>query len=164
MIFQDPYSSMSRRQRVYNIVAEPLMIQKHPKPHISEVCDMVSRVGLPESFLRKYPFELSGGERQRVAIARALILKPGFVIADEIVSMLDSSRKVDILDLILELRDEMGLSVLFITHDIAVAGYVCDRIAVMKDGRIVEMGDTDHILGCPTDPYTSALIKAVPTF
>ncbi len=164
MIFQDPYSSMSRRQRIYNIMAEPLMIQKHPKPHMSEVCDMLSRVSLPESFLWRYAFELSGGERQRVAIARALILKPRFVIADEIASMLDSSRKVDILDLILELRSEMGLSVLFITHDIAVAGYICDRIAVMRKGRIVEQGDASRILNHPAEPYTAELIEAIPTF
>lgn len=164
MIFQDPYSSMSRRQRVCNVVAEPLKIQKYPKLYIPQVRDMLIQVGISEDFLWKYPFELSGGERQRVAIARALILNPRFVIADEIVSMLDSSRKVDILNLLLEFRDEMGLSILFITHDIAVAGYICDRIAVMRNGRITEMGDTDHILGCPTDPYTSALIKAVPTF
>ena len=164
MIFQDPYSSMSRRQRIFNIVSEPLRIQRCPKPYISKVRDMLFRVGISEGFLWKYPFELSGGEKQRVAIARSLILKPRFVIADEILSMLDSSRKIDILNLLLELRREMGLSVLFITHDIAVAGYICDRIAVMRNGQIVEMGNTSQILNHPVDPYTVALIEAIPTF
>jgi peptide/nickel transport system ATP-binding protein len=163
MVFQDPYSSMSSRQRVYDVVAEPLRIQKYPKPHMQTVCDMLRQVGISEAFLWKYPFELSGGERQRIAIARTLILKPKFVIADEIVSMLDSTRKIEILDLLLKLRSEMGLSVLFITHDVAVAGYVCDRIAVMKNGRIAEVGDTAKILNRPVHPYTLALIKAVPT-
>jgi ABC-type oligopeptide transport system ATPase subunit len=163
MVFQDPYSSMSSRQRVYNIVAEPLRIQKYPKPHMETVCNMLWEVGIPEDFLWKYPFELSGGERQRIAIARTFILKPMLVIADEIVSMLDSSRKVEILDLLLKLRADMGISVLFITHDVAVAVYVCDRIAVMNSGRIVEVGDTEKILNRPEYPYTIALIEAVPT-
>jgi peptide/nickel transport system ATP-binding protein len=163
MVFQDPYSSMSFRQRVYDVIAEPLRIQKYPKPHMQKVCDMLWQVGIPEDFLWKYPFELSGGERQRIAIARTLILKPKFVIADEIVSMLDSSRKIEILDLLLKLRAEMVLSVLFITHDVAVAGYVCDRISVMKSGRIVEVGDTAKILNRPVYPSTIALINAVPT-
>jgi len=162
MVFQDPYSSMSSRQMVYEVVAEPLRIQKHPKPYMETVCDILCKAGISKNYLWKYPFELSGGERQRVAIARTLILKPKFVIADEIVSMIDSSRKVEILELLLELQEEMGLSVLFITHDIAVAGYVCDRIAVMKSGRIIEIGDTEKILMHPVNPYTIALIEAAP--
>jgi peptide/nickel transport system ATP-binding protein len=164
MIFQDPYSSMSSRLRVYDIVAEPLRIQNYPTPHEEMVRHKLWQVGLAESFLDKYPFQLSGGERQRVAIARTFILKPKFVIADEIVSMLDSSRQVEILDLLLTLRAERAMSILFITHDVTIAGYLCDRIAVMKSGRIIEVGETKQILHQPTDPYTKALIGAVPTF
>ncbi|MCP4104937.1 MAG: ABC transporter ATP-binding protein [Desulfobacteraceae bacterium] len=164
MIFQDPFSSMSPRLRVCDIVAEPLRIQKYPKPYTEMVSNMLRQAGISEDFLQKYPFELSGGEKQRVAVARTFILKPKFVVADEIVSMLDSTHKLEILDLILKLRNETGLSVLFITHDIAVAGYVCDRIAVMENGRIVEVGETDRILRCPEDPYTIELIEAVPRF
>jgi oligopeptide/dipeptide ABC transporter ATP-binding protein len=126
--------------------------------------DMLQLVGLtpPETFLFRYPHELSGGQRQRVAIARALVLDPSFVVADEPTSMLDVSIRISIMDLMLKLADEFNVSYLYITHDLAVARYMCDRIAVMYLGKIVEIGDTEEILGNPQHPYTRALLSAVP--
>lgn len=166
MIFQDPYESMNPRRTVFETVSEPLAVQNIGSLHEREgrVIDMLQLVGLtpPETFLFRYPHELSGGQRQRVAIARALVLDPSFVIADEPTSMLDVSIRISIMDLMLKLADDFNVSYLYITHDLAVARYMCDRIAVMYLGKIVEIGDTEEILGNPQHPYTKALLSAVP--
>lgn len=166
MIFQDPYESMNPRRTVFDTVAEPLTVQNIGSliEREERVAEMLQLVGLtpPESFLFRYPHELSGGQRQRVAIARALVLDPSFVVADEPTSMLDVSIRISIMDLMLKLADEFDVSYLYITHDLAVARYMCDRIAVMYLGKIVEIGDTEEILGDPQHPYTQALLSAVP--
>ncbi len=166
MIFQDPYESMNPRRTVFDTVAEPLAVQGIGKPHEREerVAELLTRVGLTPaaSFLFRFPHELSGGQRQRVAIARALVLGPSFVVADEPTSMLDVSIRISIMDLMLKLAEEFGVSYLYITHDLAVARYMCDRIAVMYLGKIVEIGDTETVLSDPKHPYTKALLSAVP--
>ncbi len=166
MIFQDPYESMNPRRSVFETVSEPLAVQNIGSLNEREqrVADMLRLVGLtpPESFLFRYPHELSGGQRQRVAIARALVLDPSFVIADEPTSMLDVSIRISIMDLMLKLAEEFEVSYLYITHDLAVARYMCDRIAVMYLGKIVEIGETEEILANPRHPYTRALLSAVP--
>ena len=166
MIFQDPYESMNPRRTVFDTVAEPLAVQGIGKPNEREerVAELLTRVGLTPaaSFLFRYPHELSGGQRQRVAIARALVLGPSFVVADEPTSMLDVSIRISIMDLMLKLAEEFGVSYLYITHDLAVARYMCDRIAVMYLGKIVEIGNTETVLSDPKHPYTKALLSAVP--
>lgn len=166
MIFQDPYESMNPRRTVFETVSEPLTVQNigSLKEREERVSEMLQLVGLtpPGAFLFRYPHELSGGQRQRVAIARALVLDPSFVVADEPTSMLDVSIRISIMDLMLKLADEFDVSYLYITHDLAVARYMCDRIAVMYLGKIVEIGDTEEILGNPQHPYTQALLSAVP--
>jgi peptide/nickel transport system ATP-binding protein len=166
MIFQDPYESMNPRRTVYDTVAEPLTVQgigSVPERE-EQVAELLRLVGItpPEAFLFRYPHELSGGQRQRVAVARALVLDPTFVVADEPTSMLDVSIRISIMDLMLKLADELDVSYLYITHDLAVARYMCDRIAVMYLGKIVEIGDTEEILANPLHPYTRALLSAVP--
>lgn len=166
MIFQDPYESMNPRRTVFDIVAEPLFVQRIGTTGEREkrVVDLLRLVGLtpPEPFLFRYPHELSGGQRQRVAIARALVIEPSFVVADEPTSMLDVSIRISIMRLMLELAEKLGVTYLYITHDLAVARYMCDRIAVMYLGKIVEMGPTEEVLGSPMHPYTRALLSAVP--
>ena len=166
MIFQDPYESMNPRRTVFDIVAEPLFVQGVGTTEEREkrVIDLLRLVGLtpPEPFLFRYPHELSGGQRQRIAIARALVLEPSFVVADEPTSMLDVSIRISIMRLMLELAEKLGVTYLYITHDLAVARYMCDRIAVMYLGKIVEMGPTDDVLDSPMHPYTRALLSAVP--
>jgi oligopeptide/dipeptide ABC transporter ATP-binding protein len=166
MIFQDPYESMNPRRTIFDTVAEPLRVQgMGTLPEQEErVAEMLHLVGLipPAAFLFRYPHELSGGQRQRVAIARALVLEPTFIAADEPTSMLDVSIRISIMELMLELAERMDVSYLYITHDLAVARYMCDRIAVMYLGKIVEMADTEELLGNPLHPYTQALLSAVP--
>ncbi len=166
MIFQDPYESMNPRRTVFDTVSEPLTVQNIGSLDEREgrVSEMLRSVGLspPDAFLFRYPHELSGGQRQRVAIARALILDPAFVVADEPTSMLDVSIRISIMELMLELADEFDVTYLYITHDLAVARHMCDRVAVMYLGKIVEIGDTEEILGSPRHPYTRALLSAVP--
>lgn len=166
MIFQDPYESMNPRRTVFDIVAEPLFVQGIGTTEEREkrVVDLLRLVGLtpPEPFLFRYPHELSGGQRQRIAIARALVMEPSFVVADEPTSMLDVSIRISIMRLMLELAEKLGVTYLYITHDLAVARYMCDKIAVMYLGKIVEMGPTEQILDSPMHPYTRALLSAVP--
>jgi peptide/nickel transport system ATP-binding protein len=166
MIFQDPYESMNPRRTVFDIVAEPLFVQGVGTTEEREkrVIDLLRLVGLtpPQPFLFRYPHELSGGQRQRIAIARALVLEPSFVVADEPTSMLDVSIRISIMRLMLELAEKLGVTYLYITHDLAVARYMCDRIAVMYLGKIVEMGPTEDVLGSAMHPYTRALLSAVP--
>ena len=166
MIFQDPYESMNPRRTIYDTVSEPLAVQKvGTVPEREErVLQLLRLVGLtpPENFLFRYPHELSGGQRQRVAVARALVMNPSFVVADEPTSMLDVSIRISIMELMSKLARELGVSYLYITHDLAVARYMCDRIAVMYLGKIVEIGPTEEILARPKHPYTKALLSAVP--
>jgi peptide/nickel transport system ATP-binding protein len=166
MIFQDPYESMNPRRTIYDSVAEPLTVQGIGSvPEREEkVGYLLKMVGLtpPETFMFRYPHELSGGQRQRVAIARALVIDPVFVVADEPTSMLDVSIRISIMDLMLKLANELDVSYLYITHDLAVARYMCDRIAVMYLGKIVELAESEELLSNPLHPYTRALLSAVP--
>ncbi len=166
MIFQDPYESLNPRMTVADTVMEPLEVQGIGDYEEREyrVWNALKIVELypPGDFLFRFPHELSGGQRQRVAIARALVVEPDFVIADEPVSMLDASIRAGILNLLLDLRTRLGLTYLFITHDLAVARYMCDRIGVIFKGKVVELGNTERLIGNPHHPYTKALLSAVP--
>jgi len=166
MIFQDPYESLNPRLTIFDTIAEPLSVQGIGTPPEREerVAILLERVGLApaSSFLFRYPHELSGGQRQRVAIARALVIEPLFVVADEPTSMLDVSIRTGVMTLMTELAEAMGLSYLYITHDLAVARYTSQEIAVMYMGKLVEHGPTESILADPLHPYTQALISAVP--
>ena len=166
MIFQDPFESMNPRRTVYDTIAEPLTVQRIgtvPDREV-KVAELLNLVGLTpaESFMFRFPHELSGGQRQRVAVARALIVDPTFVVADEPTSMLDVSIRISVMDLMLKLAERLNVSYLYITHDLAVARYMCDRIAVMYLGKIVEMAPTEELLANPMHPYTKALLSAVP--
>lgn len=166
LIFQDPYESMNPRRTIYDTIAEPVAVQGigSPLDRVDRVAEILTRVGLTPAtaFLFRYPHELSGGQRQRVAIARALILEPSLVVADEPTSMLDVSSRTGIMSLMQELARDLGVAYLYITHDLAVARYMCDRIAVMYMGKVVEMGETEELLRNPLHPYTRALLSAVP--
>ncbi len=166
MIFQDPYESMNPRLTIYDTVAEPLDVQGIGTVPEREqrVADLLETVGLTPatSFMFRYPHELSGGQRQRVAIARALVVDPVFVVADEPTSMLDVSVRTGVMNLMQDLADRLDVTYLYITHDLAVARYMCDRIAVMYNGKIVEIGATEEVLHNPQHPYTRALLSAVP--
>ncbi len=166
MIFQDPYESLNPRLTIFDTVAEPLMVQNIGSLQEREerVISLLEKVGLipAGSFLFRYPHELSGGQRQRVAIARALVIEPRFIVADEPTSMLDVSIRTGVMSLMMNLARDMGISYLYITHDLAVARYTSDEIAVMYMGKIVERGETESVLSDPLHPYTQALISAVP--
>lgn len=166
MIFQDPYESMNPRLTIYDTVAEPLVVQSIGTLAEREelVAELLALVGLtpPSSFMFRFPHELSGGQRQRVAIARALVVQPTFVVADEPTSMLDVSIRTGIMHLMLELAQRLNVTYLYITHDLAVARYMCDRIAVMYLGKIVELAETEELLNHPLHPYTKALLASVP--
>lgn len=166
MIFQDPYESLNPRMTIFDIVNEPLAVQGIGSllEREERVAEMLEHVGLTpaSSFLFRFPHELSGGQRQRVALARAMVLNPSFIVADEPTSMLDVSIRIGVMNLMLQLREEFQISFLYITHDLAVARYMCDRIAVMYLGKIVEIGPTDEVIQNPLHPYTRALISAVP--
>jgi peptide/nickel transport system ATP-binding protein len=166
MIFQDPYESMNPRLTIYDTVAEPLVVQGIGTLFEREarVADLLALVGLtpPSSFMFRFPHELSGGQRQRVAIARALVVQPHFVVADEPTSMLDVSIRTGIMHLMLDLARRLDVTYLYITHDLAVARYMCHRIAVMYLGKIVELAETEELLSRPLHPYTRALLASVP--
>ena len=166
LIFQDPYESMNPRRTIYDTIAEPLSVQKigNVLDRVDRVSEILTLVGLTpaSTFLFRYPHELSGGQRQRVAIARALVVGPTLVVADEPTSMLDVSSRTGIMTLMQELAGGLGVAYLYITHDLAVARYMCHRIAVMYLGKIVEMADTEELLRNPLHPYTKALLSAVP--
>jgi len=166
IVFQDPYASLNPRMRIGDAVGHPLEIHGlvSGAEKRERVLEMLQKVGLtpPEQFIDLYPHQLSGGQRQRVALARSIILGPEFVVADEPVSMIDVSLRTTLIDLMLDLRKELGLTYLFITHDLAVAKYISDRIAIMYLGKIVEMGDKEDIFSDPLHPYTQALLSAVP--
>jgi peptide/nickel transport system ATP-binding protein len=164
MIFQDPFSSLNPRMTVLQIVAEPM--RNHGLESGSalqdRVADLLRRVGLSPDMMRRYPHAFSGGQRQRIGIARAIALEPQLIVADEATSALDVSLRAQVLDLLLDLREQLSLSYLFVSHDISVVRYMCDRVAVMHRGRIVEIGETEAICTDPQHPYTRSLISAVP--
>jgi peptide/nickel transport system ATP-binding protein len=167
IIFQDPYESLNPRMLVGDIISEPLRVQgwgyetEKMRELVYKALEDVELIP-PQEFYFRFPHELSGGQRQRVAVARALVVKPTFIVADEPVSMLDVSIRAEILQLMTELVERSGASLLYITHDLALARHLCDRIAVMYLGNIVEMGTTEQIIYEPAHPYTNALINAVP--
>ncbi|OEU82553.1 MAG: dipeptide/oligopeptide/nickel ABC transporter ATP-binding protein [Desulfobulbaceae bacterium C00003063] len=168
MIFQDPYQSLNPQLSIYDTVLEPLQIHKIENIQARKylVVQALKSAGLtpPDDFLHRYPHQLSGGQRQRVAIARAMILKPKFVIADEPTSMLDASISAQIFNILLEMREKLDTTFLFISHSLAAARYLCDRIAVIYRGNLVEMGPGEEVIQKPKHPYTQALLDALPKF
>ena len=163
MVFQDPFGSLNPRHTVGHILAEPLIVHGADRTTIrTRVAELLATVGLPATSLARYPHEFSGGQRQRIAIARALALQPKLIIADEPVSALDVSIQSQIINLITDLRQQFGLSMIFISHDLSVVRHVSNRIAVMKAGTIVEMGPTESVFAHPQHAYTQALLAAIP--
>jgi ABC-type oligopeptide transport system ATPase subunit len=164
MVFQDPYSSLNPRMRVATIVEEPLVIHRigTAVERRARVDELLTRVGLDPALKTRYPHEFSGGQRQRIGLARALALNPSFIIADEPVSALDVSIQAQVVNLLLDLQAELGLTYLFIAHDLHLVRHVCTRVAVMYLGRIVELGPTARLFAAPQHPYTQALLSAVP--
>jgi peptide/nickel transport system ATP-binding protein len=164
VIFQDPYSSLNPRMTLLQIIGEPLKVHgvASGKELEERVAALLRRVGLRPEYLRRYPHAFSGGERQRISIARALSLSPRLVVADEAVSALDVSVRAQILNLLEELQAESSLTYLLITHDLSVVDYLCDRVAVMYLGRVVELADTQQLYERPKHPYTEALLSAIP--
>jgi peptide/nickel transport system ATP-binding protein len=164
MIFQDPYSSLNPRMTVGQIIGEPLLVNGFASGAelARQVGDLIEQIGLPRDVAERYPHAFSGGQRQRISIARALALKPRLILADEATSALDVSIRTQILDLLLDFKQSLGLSFIFISHDISVIRYFCDRVAVMYKGQVVEQGLTQKITRAPTHDYTKSLLSAVP--
>jgi len=165
MIFQDPFSSLNPRFTVKDIISEPLIIHGIARGREAEaiVAELMRKVGLDPSYMRRYPHEFSGGQRQRIGLARTLSLSPRLIVADEPVSALDVSVQAQVLNLLQALKEDLGLTLLFVAHDLSVVEHVSDRIAVMYVGKIVEMGTTEEIMVHPLHPYTEALLSAVPS-
>jgi peptide/nickel transport system ATP-binding protein len=164
MIFQDPYSSLDPRMSVFDIIAEPLVLNGVAKGDelVERVRSLMEVVGLEVAYLKRYPHAFSGGQRQRIGIARALALNPKLIVADEPTSALDVSVQAQILNLLQDLQEEFRLTYLFISHNLSVVEHVCDQVAVMYVGRIVELAETDQLFANPLHPYTEALLSAVP--
>ena len=164
IVFQDPYSSLSPRMRIADTISEPMEIQKKGtrKERRKRVEELLEIVGLEKSFADRYPHEFSGGQRQRIGIARVLAADPKFMICDEPVSALDVSVRSQILNLLIELKQDFGLTMLFISHDLSVVEYICDRIIVMYLGKVMEIAERDDLYRNPSHPYTQALLSAIP--
>jgi peptide/nickel transport system ATP-binding protein len=164
MIFQDPFSSLNPRRTLFDIVAEPLVANRVGTrgERVERVAELLRVVGLRPEYMRRYPHAFSGGQRQRIGIARALALSPSLIVADEPVSALDVSVQAQILNLLLDLQERLGLTYLFVAHDLSVVKHVSDRVAVMYVGQIVELAETARLFAAPRHPYTEALLSAVP--
>jgi len=164
MIFQDPFGSLNPRMTVAQIIGEPLLVNglARGRDLDDQVAALMHQVGLEPSWRERYPHAFSGGQRQRIGIARAIALRPRIIVADEATSALDVSLRAQVLDLMIRLQDELGLSYIFISHDIGVIRYMCDRVAVMYRGQVVETGDTDQVCDHPAHDYTRALLSAIP--
>ena len=164
MIFQDPFSSLNPRMTLLDIVGEPFVVNKigNRRDREERVAELLSMVGLRPEFMRRFPHAFSGGQRQRIGIARALALNPRLIVADEPVSALDVSVQAQVLNLMLDLQEELGLTYLFVAHDLSVVKHISDRVAVMYVGKLVEMAPTEDIFSAPKHPYTAALMSSVP--
>jgi ABC-type glutathione transport system ATPase component len=162
VVFQDPMGSLDPRMRVRDIVAEPLVAQRQPRS-AERIAELLGAVGLPPDAGDRYPHQFSGGQRQRISIARALSIRPAVLVADEPVSALDVSVRAQILNLLTDLVEAYALTLVFVSHDLAVVRHVCDTIAVMHHGRLVELGPTEQVYDRPEHPYTRRLVAAVPT-
>jgi len=165
MIFQDPMASLNPRKKVLDTVAFGLDVNKlvsNPVERKNKVIEVLKSVGLSEDHMNRFPHQFSGGQRQRIGVARALILKPKFIIADEIISALDVSIQAQVINLMKKLQRELGLTYLFIAHDLSMVRYISDRVAVMHLGHIVEMGTVDDVYNNPMHPYTKSLLSAIP--
>jgi ABC-type glutathione transport system ATPase component len=163
VVFQDPNSSLNPARTIRSSLAEPLLGQRRPRSEVAgRVAEMIERVGLPADAAGRYPREFSGGQKQRIAIARALIVSPELVVCDEALSALDLSVQAQIINLLLELRRDLGLAYLFIGHDLAVIRHLADRVMVLRQGQVVEQGSAAQVCEQPADPYTKALMEAAP--
>jgi ABC-type glutathione transport system ATPase component len=163
VVFQDPGSSLNPARTIRSSLAEPLLGQRRPRDEVAgRVAEMLGRVGLPADAAGRYPRQFSGGQQQRIAIARALIVSPELVVCDEALSALDLSVQAQIINLLLELRRDLGLAYLFIGHDLAVIRHLADRVLVLRQGRVVEQGPAEQVCQQPADPYTKALMDAAP--
>lgn len=166
IVFQDPYSALDSRWKVGKIIEEPMIINKleiTPEERMNRVKELMRQVGLSDTYIDRYPHEFSGGQRQRIVIARALATNPKLLMCDEAVSALDVSVRAQILNLLEELQDELKLTYVFVSHDLSVIEHICDRVAIMYLGKIVEIGKKEDIFNCPEHPYTKALLSAIPT-
>jgi peptide/nickel transport system ATP-binding protein len=165
LVFQDPYSSLNPRLTIETAIAEPMKtagIEKDQQKRKKRVAELLDRVNLSASMMNRYPHEFSGGQRQRIVIARALALSPDFLVCDESVSALDVSVQAQVLNLLNELKKDLGLTMLFISHDLSVVRYMSDRVMVMHKGKIIESGNAEEVYNHPQNSYTQQLISAVP--
>ncbi len=163
MVFQDPYGSLNPRRKVGELVAQgPIIHGTPPDEAMAQARELFALVGLDPAATDRFPHEFSGGQRQRIGLARALALKPDVLVADEAVSALDVSVQAQVLRLLAELREKLGLSIVFITHDLRIAAQICDLVAVMKNGEVVEYGPVSKVFGDPQQAYTKALLASIP--